>query len=600
MFRTSRRLPKAVVTAIILSFALRETAPAATSELWGSAGDCWTGNSALPDFSQAGYARGAKPIPLVPVVTDVKAHGAVGDGQADDSAAFLSAIAAAQNGAVYIPAGRYRLRRQLKIAKSVVLRGAGRDQTTLYFPESLSATVGATSAPSSSWSWSGGYLAFQGGHRESTLASITALSGRGQTTVTVDTTARLSVGQPVRLVQTDPDGSLGRVLHNNVASASASLIGRRLIDFSAVVTSISGRQVTLDRPLRIEVRPRWQAQLHTDEPLFQNAGVEDLKIEFPTARYVGHHIEPGFNAIDFAEMTNSWVRRVTIVNADSGVFFRRWTRFCTVDDVRIEAAAGRALNGISGHHAFLAADGSEDNLWSNFNTQVRFYHDLSVSGLASGNVFSNGYGVDLNMDHHRKASFENLFTNIDAGLGSRLWESGGDEEDGPHTAARETYWRITTDRAQRLPTWLIAANVVGLTLTNTTSINGSWIDRVDPASLSPQNLHDAQVARARAGSNGACTARARTSTPPPVRVYPNPWRKDRYDDRLVTFDPSGVDSDVEIFTLSGRLVRRLPKSGGLIPWDLKNDSGELVASGLYLYVVSQDGYRSRGKLAVVR
>jgi polygalacturonase len=53
---------------------------------------------------------------------DVKEFGAKGDGVTDDTAAVLSAVDAAVGGAVYFPAGTYKLSRQLVVNSGVVLR----------------------------------------------------------------------------------------------------------------------------------------------------------------------------------------------------------------------------------------------------------------------------------------------------------------------------------------------------------------------------------------------------------------------------------------------------------------------------------------------
>ena len=55
-----------------------------TSELWGKAGEAWTPQSRLPDFSYAGYHCGDDPIPDVPVVANVReprGKGRWGDGR---------------------------------------------------------------------------------------------------------------------------------------------------------------------------------------------------------------------------------------------------------------------------------------------------------------------------------------------------------------------------------------------------------------------------------------------------------------------------------------------------------------------------------------
>jgi len=86
-----------------------------------------------------------------------------------------------------------------------------------------------------------------------------------------------------------------------------------------------------------------------------------------------------------------------------------------------------------------------------------------------------------------------------------------------------------------------------------------------------------------------------------VHVYPNPWRSDRHTGKQITFDPrSGQPSAIKIFTVSGHLVKTLPPTSGARNWDLTTDTGDTVASGVYLYLASGDSGQSRGKLAVIR
>ncbi|HRY28720.1 MAG TPA: S8 family serine peptidase [Elusimicrobiota bacterium] len=88
-------------------------------------------------------------------------------------------------------------------------------------------------------------------------------------------------------------------------------------------------------------------------------------------------------------------------------------------------------------------------------------------------------------------------------------------------------------------------------------------------------------------------------------VYPNPFKPyERHE--AVTFAGLPVDSRVQIYTLSGALVR---ESGSLpvneYVWDGRNGDGEPVASGVYYYVASHYDIRSgwtrkKGQLVVIR
>ena len=59
---------------------------------------------------------------------------------------------------------------------------------------------------------------------------------------------------------------------------------------------------------------------------------------------------------------------------------------------------------------------------------------------------------------------------------------------------------------------------------------------------------------------------------------------------------------VKLFTVSGQWVRTLSPSSDptRTEWDRANDSGEGVASGLYLYVISAQGDKKTGKLVIIK
>jgi len=88
-----------------------------------------------------------------------------------------------------------------------------------------------------------------------------------------------------------------------------------------------------------------------------------------------------------------------------------------------------------------------------------------------------------------------------------------------------------------------------------------------------------------------------------IRVYPNPWRSDRPGTPdHITFTNLAPNSTVKIFTIAGHHVVTLPPvAGGSTPWNLKNQNGDAVASGLYLYLITDpQGHKTRGKVAVIR
>jgi hypothetical protein len=305
------------------------------------------------------------------------------------------------------------------------------------------------------------------------------------------------VGQPIRVIQTDTNGALGKLLYANLLPPSKMLKGKRLVDFSCTITTIDQNKITINRPLRLDVRTAWKPVIASDLPSVEDVGVEHLTIAFPVTRYTQHHAEPGFNAIAFQQISNGWVRDVRIVNADVGISLQTATRACTLQQIELTAEPGRARDNLIGHHGVLIGDMSQDNRVEDFKIEGRFIHDLCVSSLTSGNVFMDGRVTDLTMDHHRKAPYENLFTNIDGGVGTNIWLSGGDEEAGPHAGARETFWNIRTVTPQPVSPWADQINMVGVSTTEKTdtSKTGNWIEAIAPDQLTPANLFTAQLQR---------------------------------------------------------------------------------------------------------
>jgi hypothetical protein len=86
-----------------------------------------------------------------------------------------------------------------------------------------------------------------------------------------------------------------------------------------------------------------------------------------------------------------------------------------------------------------------------------------------------------------------------------------------------------------------------------------------------------------------------------VKVYPNPWRSDKHAGKSVTFANLPIGSTVKLFTVSGHLVKTVIPNLDTATWDLTNDSGDKVASGIYLYVITDgQGNKTKGKVAVIK
>lgn len=471
------------------------------SELWGEHGERWDPAGRLPDFSYAGYHAGEDPIPEVPVVASVADFGAVGDGETDDSEAFLRAIEETGQGAILIPPGRYVITRPLLIRKSgIVLRGASRDETVLFFPQTLREAIGkGKDGGPHGWSWGGAWIWLNADRKRGdsngpvwergrSLGKVAEPAERGDSSIVLTDATGIEPGQLVRLVQRESDGSLSLTLHEGErlkGRCSVSRPGHQLINWVVTVTRVDGRRVHFDRSLRVPVRAEWQAELFEAIPPVEEVGIERLTIEFALREYPGHHKEPGSNAISFGSAYNSWVRDVAIVNFDNGIHYW-YARQCTVENV--------VFGGRGGHYA-LSLGGAQDSLATRFLLQTRSLHDTSIANLANGNVLSWGQGIEINFDHHRGASFQNLYSNIDVGGTGRQWHSSYTKS-GHYSAAHETFWNIRpTVETKRLPTFP-AMNLIGpITASRRASPKwwGAWVEPIE--ALQPVDLHRAQLAR---------------------------------------------------------------------------------------------------------
>ncbi|HVR35281.1 MAG TPA: glycosyl hydrolase family 28-related protein [Methylomirabilota bacterium] len=495
-----KRFPLHLVIAGLITGLTLPLPAAQHSKLWGERGAQWTPQGRLPDFSFAGYHSGENPIPELPRGTSVKEFGAVGDGAADDTQAFLDALAHVTNGVIEVPPGRYRITGLLEITRpNVILRGAGAGRSTLFFPTPLNEirpNWGATTGGrrTSNYSWSGGFLTLRGSFQSKTLTGIIGEANRGDSRVRVASTDSLRVGQRVEIFQTDTaDNSLAIHLYSGDSGPVGNLNGRTRSSLVCRITRLEGDRVHFDRPLRCDLRQSWSPKVRAFDPTVFESGIEHLGFEFPNTRYEGHFTEVGFNAVAFRGVADCWVRNVHIRNPDSGLFIGG--NFNTVRDVVIESAREPNRNN-TGHHGISVTGG--DNLITGFDFRSRFIHDLTVSHHCSGNVFSKGRGVDLALDHHRYAPYENLFTDLHAGAGTRLWRCGGGADLGKHCGARGTFWNIRADRPLDYPPegfGPLSINLVALESQrpSETDPDGRWFEAIPPADIRPQNLHEAQL-----------------------------------------------------------------------------------------------------------
>jgi hypothetical protein len=91
-----------------------------------------------------------------------------------------------------------------------------------------------------------------------------------------------------------------------------------------------------------------------------------------------------------------------------------------------------------------------------------------------------------------------------------------------------------------------------------------------------------------------------------VFVYPNPYKPlsgGIYDSDKITFKKLPTRATIKIFNIALEHIATLEKDSSTdeYKWTPLNDSGATVASGLYLYFISDlDGHKAKGKFVIIR
>jgi hypothetical protein len=195
------------------------------------------------------------------------------------------------------------------------------------------------------------------------------------------------------------------------------------------------------------------------------------------------------------------VRNINFTGADIAIWVERSAHHITAEEWVIQSGPNRAAQTISGHHAVNIYGGH--NLLQYFEFKVKYVHDLSVeSEYSIYNVFHSGKGKDICIDHHNHAQSSNLFTDIDAGVGSRIYTSGGNST--PRGLSfNETYWNIRGEKNMEYCDQFntdakhSANNVqVGIKTARPSvfgDADGNWFETIDPLQLYPANLYLAQL-----------------------------------------------------------------------------------------------------------
>ena len=151
--------------------------------------------------------------------------------------------------------------------------------------------------------------------------------------------------------------------------------------------------------------------------------------------------------------------------------------------------------------------------------------------------------------------------------------------------------------------WFNTLYVVGLQRQDANSFFSEGDKLIIPVSVYPYTEED--VYQFQTTQGGGLTDNQERDLFNKVNVYPNPlygfnvatsYDNSPSDEPFVTFSNLPEEITVRVYSLSGQLLRTLTQANKTLPtspflrWDLLNESGLRVASGLYLAIVSSPKY----------
>ncbi|KLT69315.1 hypothetical protein [Flavobacterium sp. ABG] len=442
----------------------------------------------LPDFSYAGYHFGETNLPEVQgKIINAVDFGVKANDELDDSKALLKAIKAANaiegNVILQLPAGRIILSTILYLERSnFVLRGtgSGKNGTEFYCPRPMMYLKDPESLAElreylttfdkrqrenennidlafSQYAWSGGFIwtqipnervkSYLDKYEPTPIVLAKVSSGTmGEHTITVSDLNGLKVGDVVELQLFNKDGENGEIIKDLYQGAPVKPGSHHwkfpklpIVRQQVEITKISGSKITLKTPLTIGIKPSYQAQLVEWKHL-NEVGIEHLRFTFPDIPRVAHHVEPGNNGIFLTRVFNSWVKDVTITNADSGILAEEIANV-TIQDI--------VTDGNHMAHYTVTLGGVHNVLVKNLKVYNKAVHPLSFNTFATKNVYQNcEVFADPLLDQHSGANHQNLFDHImvhltpDNTKSYALFGGGGADYWKPSHGPYSTFWNL--------------------------------------------------------------------------------------------------------------------------------------------------------------
>lgn len=105
-----------------------------------------------------------------------------------------------------------------------------------------------------------------------------------------------------------------------------------------------------------------------------------------------------------------------------------------------------------------------------------------------------------------------------------------------------------------------------------------------------------------AGTSVKQQARAAESSLSQAHAFPVPLETNKMPS-VITFSDLALTCTIRIYTISGELVKTIAHTNNTLgqeAWDTKNEDGNLVASGAYIYCIQSSSDNKQGILMIIR
>ncbi|UTF59750.1 hypothetical protein [Gilvimarinus sp. DA14] len=225
---------------------------------------------ALPDFSYAGYQFGERTLPAEAAAHVFNSHS---DGSVDVSAELqllIDTLGEAGGGVLEIAAGLYRLDRPLLMRHShVVLRGAGREQTKLWFRDG-GGTTSANRANILLSPETNPQLQESSGWRVAEPAQA------NDRVLTLADTAGLALGDDILIAW--QISAAFRAEHGSEDYWNHAELDQYKVFFRRTISDIQGNQISFKTPLRYDISLRDVPVVQQISGYLEGVGVQDLSL----------------------------------------------------------------------------------------------------------------------------------------------------------------------------------------------------------------------------------------------------------------------------------------------------------------------------------